>query len=184
MQAGNPPTEFLLRFELPNMAKKVILPPEDSAASSSSRLAGWWHETDDGERIICDLCPRGCVLKPGDRGFCFVRENRGGQMVLDHLRPQHGFLHRSGRKKTPQPFLSRHGRAVFRHGGLQSGLRLLPELDDVAVAQRRGRLRNRRSAEHRRRRRAIGLPRTRPSPTTIRSSRAGICHRNRQGLPS
>jgi len=42
---------------------------------------GWWHESDDGEHAVCDLCPRGCVLRPGDRGFCFVRENRGGQVV-------------------------------------------------------------------------------------------------------
>ncbi len=32
-------------------------------------------------RLICDLCPRHCALKPGDRGFCFVRENRDGQVV-------------------------------------------------------------------------------------------------------
>lgn len=26
----------------------------------------------------CELCPRGCVIKPGGRGFCRVRENREG----------------------------------------------------------------------------------------------------------
>jgi pyruvate formate lyase activating enzyme len=26
----------------------------------------------------CELCPRGCVIKPGNKGFCRVRENRGG----------------------------------------------------------------------------------------------------------
>ena len=41
----------------------------------------WWHESDDGQRLICDLCPRHCGLGPGDRGFCFVRENRDGRIV-------------------------------------------------------------------------------------------------------
>jgi len=41
----------------------------------------WWHESEDGQRLICDLCPRHCALRPGERGFCFVRENRGGRVV-------------------------------------------------------------------------------------------------------
>jgi pyruvate formate lyase activating enzyme len=41
----------------------------------------WWHESDDGQRLICDLCPRHCPLKPGERGFCFVRENRDRRIV-------------------------------------------------------------------------------------------------------
>ena len=34
-----------------------------------------WHR--EGERIACDLCPRMCVMKDCDRGFCFVRQNIG-----------------------------------------------------------------------------------------------------------
>ncbi len=41
----------------------------------------WWHASQDGQRLICDLCPRHCALKPGERGFCFVRENRDGKIV-------------------------------------------------------------------------------------------------------
>ena len=41
----------------------------------------YYHVLDDG-RIFCDLCPRACVLKDGDRGFCFVRQNQQGKMVL------------------------------------------------------------------------------------------------------
>jgi pyruvate formate lyase activating enzyme len=41
----------------------------------------WWHESEDQTRLICDLCPRHCALKPGERGFCFVRENRDGKVV-------------------------------------------------------------------------------------------------------
>ena len=41
----------------------------------------WQHESDDGTRLVCDLCPRHCMLGPGQRGFCFVRENRDGRIV-------------------------------------------------------------------------------------------------------
>jgi pyruvate formate lyase activating enzyme len=32
----------------------------------------YWHQLDDG-RIECDVCPRACKLRPGQRGVCFVR---------------------------------------------------------------------------------------------------------------
>lgn len=41
----------------------------------------WWHRLDDG-RIQCDLCPRFCRLHEGQKAFCFVREARGGEIVL------------------------------------------------------------------------------------------------------
>ncbi len=39
---------------------------------SSLHPARWWHR--DGDRYACTLCPRACVLSPGQRGFCFVRQ--------------------------------------------------------------------------------------------------------------
>lgn len=41
----------------------------------------YWHKLDDG-RIQCDLCPRACKLKEGQRGFCFVRAREEDQVVL------------------------------------------------------------------------------------------------------
>jgi len=41
----------------------------------------WWHTTTDG-RVQCDLCPRACCLREGQRGFCFVRQARDGGIVL------------------------------------------------------------------------------------------------------
>jgi pyruvate formate lyase activating enzyme len=41
----------------------------------------WFHRL-DAERLQCDLCPRYCKLHEGQRGFCYVREARGGKMVL------------------------------------------------------------------------------------------------------
>lgn len=41
----------------------------------------YWHLLDDG-RVQCDVCPRECKLHEGQRGLCFVRANKDGQIVL------------------------------------------------------------------------------------------------------
>jgi pyruvate formate lyase activating enzyme len=63
------------------MTRRVTLPARSTSAPGGPFVAGWWHDTEDAARIACDLCPRGCVLRPGDRGYCFVRENVDGQLV-------------------------------------------------------------------------------------------------------
>ena len=63
------------------MSRVITLPPRDIPAHNGVRPAGWWRDADDAQRLQCDLCPRGCRLLPGQRGFCFVRENLDGQMV-------------------------------------------------------------------------------------------------------
>ena len=73
------------------MSRVVVLPPEAELLADGSKLGGWWHTVDETGRIVCDLCPRACSLKPGDRGFCFVRENRDGQMVLTTYGRSTGF---------------------------------------------------------------------------------------------
>jgi pyruvate formate lyase activating enzyme len=50
----------------------------------------YWHFIDDG-RIQCDLCPRDCRLKEGQRGACFVRQRSGDQMVLTTYGRSSGF---------------------------------------------------------------------------------------------
>jgi AmmeMemoRadiSam system radical SAM enzyme/AmmeMemoRadiSam system protein B/AmmeMemoRadiSam system protein A len=64
------------------MLRTVTTPPSEPVRADGTKAGGWWHDEESSGRIVCDLCPRGCTLKPGDRGFCFVRENRDGQMVL------------------------------------------------------------------------------------------------------
>jgi len=50
----------------------------------------YWDKLDDG-RIHCDLCPRGCNLREGQRAFCYVRQNVGGEMVLTTYGRSSGF---------------------------------------------------------------------------------------------
>ncbi len=58
------------------------MPQEDTKSDFTGNYKGRYYHVLDNGQIFCDLCPRACVLKDGDRGFCFVRQNQGGQMVL------------------------------------------------------------------------------------------------------
>jgi len=54
--------------------------------------ARWWHALpDEPGRIQCDLCPRDCKLHDGQRGACFVRANKGGEMILTTYGRSSGF---------------------------------------------------------------------------------------------
>lgn len=53
-------------------------------------VGDWWHPTDDG-RLRCDLCPRGCTLREGQRGFCFIRQARNGAITLTGYGRASGF---------------------------------------------------------------------------------------------
>jgi pyruvate formate lyase activating enzyme len=50
----------------------------------------WWHRLEDG-RIQCDLCPRYCKLRDGQRGFCFVRQAQDDGIVLTSYGRASGF---------------------------------------------------------------------------------------------
>jgi pyruvate formate lyase activating enzyme len=50
----------------------------------------WWSKTENG-KILCDLCPRHCTLGEGQRAFCFVRQNVGGEMILTTYGRSSGF---------------------------------------------------------------------------------------------
>lgn len=50
----------------------------------------YWHTLADG-RVQCDLCPRYCKLREGQRGLCFVRANQHKQIVLTSYGRSSGF---------------------------------------------------------------------------------------------
>ena len=66
--------------------------------------ARYWHRLDDG-RIQCDLCPRECRLRPGQRGFCFVRANEDDKLVLTTYGRSSGFCVDPVEKKPLNHFL-------------------------------------------------------------------------------
>ena len=82
----------------------VVLPPASQPAADGSVAGGWWHTAAE-DRIVCDLCPRECSLKPGDRGFCFVRQNIDGDMRLTTWGRSTGFCIDPIEKKPLNHFL-------------------------------------------------------------------------------
>jgi len=50
----------------------------------------YWHPLEDG-RIQCDMCPRFCKLKEGQRGLCFVRGRQDDQVILTTYGRSSGF---------------------------------------------------------------------------------------------
>jgi len=50
----------------------------------------YWHRLDDG-RVQCDLCPRFCRLREGQRGLCFVRGRLDDAIVLTTYGRSSGF---------------------------------------------------------------------------------------------
>lgn len=59
-------------------------------SSNNHHAAKYWHVIDD-KRIQCDLCPRDCKLKEGQRGACFVRKRENDAMVLTTYGRSSGF---------------------------------------------------------------------------------------------
>ena len=45
------------------------------------RIAQHWHALGEQGKVVCDLCPRHCSLKPEQLGFCRVRGNEAGQLL-------------------------------------------------------------------------------------------------------
>ena len=74
---------------------------EDQTATVPTR---YWHVLDDG-RIQCDLCPRYCKLRDGQRGLCFVRACRDDQIVLTTYGRSSGFCIDPIEKKPLNHFL-------------------------------------------------------------------------------
>ncbi len=64
----------------------------------------YWHRTEDG-RTQCDVCPRHCRLRDGQRGLCFVRACRGGEIVLTTWGRSSGFAVDPIEKKPLNHFL-------------------------------------------------------------------------------
>jgi pyruvate formate lyase activating enzyme len=72
-----------------------------------------WHPLPDG-RIQCDVCPRNCRLREGQRGLCFVRGRAGDQIVLASYGRSSGFCVDPIEKKPLNHFLP--GTSVLSFG--------------------------------------------------------------------
>ncbi|MEE8321724.1 MAG: AmmeMemoRadiSam system radical SAM enzyme [Gammaproteobacteria bacterium] len=84
-----------------------------SQLSDSVVTTKYWHRLDD-RHIQCDMCPRYCRLKEGQRGMCFVRACQDGQIVLTTYGRSSGFCIDPIEKKPLNHFLP--GTAVLSFG--------------------------------------------------------------------
>ena len=70
----------------------------------SGTTGRYWHQLED-ERLQCDLCPRYCKLREGQRGLCFVRGRAGDEIVLTTYGRSSGFAVDPIEKKPLNHFL-------------------------------------------------------------------------------
>ena len=73
----------------------------------------YWHTLDDG-RVQCDVCPRACKLRDGQRGLCFVRGAEAGRIKLFSYGRSSGFCIDPIEKKPLNHFLP--GTSVLSFG--------------------------------------------------------------------
>jgi pyruvate formate lyase activating enzyme len=73
----------------------------------------YWHRLEDG-RVQCDVCPRACKLREGQRGLCFVRARENDAIVLTTYGRSSGFCVDPIEKKPLNHFLP--GTSVLSFG--------------------------------------------------------------------
>src|ERR1700716_2342970 len=83
------------------------------AAEGSIIDTRYWHALDDG-RVQCDVCPRACKLRNGQRGLCFVRGAEAGRIKLFSYGRSSGFCVDPIEKKPLNHFLP--GTSVLSFG--------------------------------------------------------------------
>lgn len=99
-----------------------------AAVLQSDHPAHWWQRRPDG-RLACRLCPRGCKLNVGQRGFCFVRQNVGGRMTLTTYGRSSGFCIDPIEKKPLNHFYPGTSVLSFGTAGCNLGCRFCQNWD-------------------------------------------------------
>lgn len=109
-------------------------------------VVGDFHTAMDDGRVRCDVCPRYCTLREGQRGFCFVRQARDGEVVLTSYGRSSGFCVDPIEKKPLNHFYP--GTAVLSFGtaGCNLGCRFCQNWD-ISKAREYDRLQSRASPE-------------------------------------
>lgn len=76
----------------------------DSTRHEKTSAGRYFHSLPDG-RVQCDLCPRFCKLREGQRGLCFVRACEDGEVKLTSYGRSSGFCIDPIEKKPLNHFL-------------------------------------------------------------------------------
>ena len=98
----------------------------------------WYRAMDDG-RVRCELCPRFCTMKEGQRGFCFVRGVHEGRVVLTSYGRASGFCIDPIEKKPLNHFFPGTSVLSFGTAGCNLGCRFCQN-HDISKAREMDRL--------------------------------------------
>jgi pyruvate formate lyase activating enzyme len=112
---------------------------QDKQAKDPGVVPGrFWHALEDG-RLQCDLCPRYCHVGEGQRGFCFIRQNLGGEMALTSYGRASGFCLDPIEKKPLNHFHPGTSVLSFGTAGCNLGCRFCQNWD-ISKAREQDRL--------------------------------------------
>ena len=123
----------------------------DSRQAAAQDLAAnafpgrYWHRRADG-RLQCDLCPRFCRLRDGQRGLCFVRARHGDEIVLTTYGRSSGFCVDPIEKKPLNHFLPGTPVLSFGTAGCNLACKFCQNWD-ISKSREFDRLQSRASAE-------------------------------------
>jgi pyruvate formate lyase activating enzyme len=92
-------------------------------------VKGEFHTRLEDGRVRCDVCPRGCTLREGQRAFCFVRAARGGEVVLESYGRSSGFCVDPIEKKPLNHFYPGSSVLSFGTAGCNLGCRFCQNWD-------------------------------------------------------
>ena len=98
------------------------------SSSSQQHSTQYWHHLPDG-RVQCDVCPRGCRLKNGQRGLCFVRAAHDNKVVLTSYGRSSGFCIDPVEKKPLNHFYPGSSVLSFGTVGCNLGCRFCQNWD-------------------------------------------------------
>lgn len=104
-------------------------------------VARWWEPVGDG-RLRCDVCPRACTLRDGQRGFCFVRKRVGDAIVLETYGRSSGFCVDPIEKKPLHHFYPGSSVLSFGTAGCNLGCKFCQNWD-ISKARETDRLTDR-----------------------------------------
>ena len=88
----------------------------------------YWEKLSNG-KVQCNVCPRQCQLKDGQRGFCFVRQNINQEIVLTTYGRSSGFCIDPIEKKPLNHFFPGSSVLSFGTAGCNLGCRFCQNWD-------------------------------------------------------
>ncbi len=97
-------------------------------------IGNCWTMLDDG-RIRCDVCPRQCHLRDGQRGFCFVRQHKNNRLILTTYGRSSGFCIDPIEKKPLHHFYPGTSVLSFGTAGCNLGCRFCQNWDMSKASQ-------------------------------------------------